>query len=59
VSAKSIVDNFREYYADAENINKLDYDINISNYVAGGVVAIDLKTRAVKWELRTLIIVAC
>ncbi len=45
--------NNREFYADAENIGKLDYDVKISNYVAGGIVAIDLKTRQIKWELRT------
>ena len=38
-------------YADAEEMAKLDIDVDISKYIAGGIVVFDLKTRQIKWRV--------
>eukprot|EP01080_Neovahlkampfia_damariscottae_P010387 gene10387-2916_t len=40
----------KEFYSDPVNMQKLDTDIDISKYVAGGIVVFDLETRKIKWK---------
>jgi hypothetical protein len=46
----------KEYYSDPQNLKKLDHDIDITKYVAGGIVAFDLSTLKVIWSQRILFI---
>eukprot|EP01132_Coremiostelium_polycephalum_P000953 gene953-1208_t len=48
VSASYFFD--QEYYLNPINRAKLDQDINIENYVAGGVVCFELSTGYIKWQ---------
>jgi hypothetical protein len=38
----------KEYYSESENLKKLDNDIDITKYVAGGLIVFDLKKMAIK-----------
>ncbi|KAK9817910.1 hypothetical protein WJX72_004192 [[Myrmecia] bisecta] len=40
----------REYYDDPEHQGELPKDVDTSNYIAGGVVVFNLRTRLVKWS---------
>eukprot|EP00884_Botryococcus_braunii_P005749 jgi/Botrbrau1/15175/Bobra.0149s0040.1 len=40
----------REYYDDAERRKELGKDVDISKYVASGVVVFSLRTRGIKWS---------
>jgi len=44
----------KEYYSDPVNMQKLDTDIDITKYVAGGIVVFDLKTKKIKWKNRKI-----
>lgn len=40
----------RQFYSSPENRARLDPDIDIRNYIAGGIVVYDIATKEVKWE---------
>eukprot|EP00003_Mantamonas_plastica_P018579 TRINITY_DN3036_c0_g1_i5.p1 TRINITY_DN3036_c0_g1~~TRINITY_DN3036_c0_g1_i5.p1 ORF type:complete len:586 (+),score=200.78 TRINITY_DN3036_c0_g1_i5:900-2657(+) len=41
----------REFYSDPANFARLNDDIDITKYVAGGLVVFDLETRTIKWSV--------
>jgi hypothetical protein len=45
----------KEFYSDPSNMQKLDTDIDITKYVAGGIVVFDLETMNIKWKNRLLL----